>query len=175
MDDVLLIAVIGLAIALAVALVAIRRRTDELDALRRDVARKNQTRAGDEAARTAAATRASVEALESALPVGVLHFGQDRRIERANERAHALLDVKPGRLIGRTVMEAFLDHRAEGLISGVPIGGSATGEVKVGDREPRVLVVRVHRPDASGRARRGRGRRRSSGASSRSGRSSSTT
>ncbi len=80
----------------------------------------------------------------------MLHFGQDRRIERANERAHALLDVKPGRLVGRTVMEAFLDHRAEGLISGVPIGGSATGEVKVGDREPRVLVVRVHRPDASG-------------------------
>ena len=47
-------------------------------------------------------------------------------------------------------MEAFLDHRAEGLISGVPIGGSATGEVKVGDGEPRMLVVRVHRPDASG-------------------------
>ena len=47
-------------------------------------------------------------------------------------------------------MEAFLDPRAEGMISGVPIGGSATGEVKVGDREPRVLVIRVHRPDAAG-------------------------
>ena len=81
---------------------------------------KNQTRAGDEAARTAAATRASVESLEAVLPVGVLHFGQDRRIERANERAYALLEVKPGRLIGRTVMEAFLDPRAEGIISGRP-------------------------------------------------------
>ena len=150
MDDVLLIAVIGLTIALAVALVGIRRRTDELDELRRDVARKNQTRAGAEAARTAAAMRESVESLEAVLPVGVLHFGQDRRIERANERAYALLDVKPGRLIGRTVMEAFLDPRAEGMISGVPIGGSATGEVKVGDREPHVLVIRVHRPDAAG-------------------------
>ena len=114
MDDVLLIAVIGLTIALAVALVGIRRRTDELDGCARDVARKNQTRAGAEAARTAAATRESVESLEAVLPVGVLHFGQDRRIERANERAYALLDVKPGRLIGRTVMEAFLDPRAEG-------------------------------------------------------------
>ena len=149
-DDVLFIAVIGLTIALAVALVGIRRRTDELDELRRDVARKNQTRAGAEAARTAAATRESVESLEAVLPVGVLHFGQDRRIERANERAYALLDAKPGRLIGRTVMEAFLDPRAEGMISGVPIGGSATGEVKVGDREPHVLVIRVHRPDAAG-------------------------
>ena len=110
----------------------------------------NQARAGAEAARTAAATRESVESLEAVLPVGVLHFGQDRRIERANERAYALLDVKPGRLIGRTVMEAFLDPRAEGMISGVPIGGSATGEVKVGDREPHVLVIRVHRPDAAG-------------------------
>ena len=98
MDNALLIAVIGLAIALAGALVAIRRRTDELDALRRDVARKNQTRAGDEAARTAAATRIHRGRWSLALPVGVLHFGQDRRIERANERAHALLDVKPGRL-----------------------------------------------------------------------------
>jgi two-component system phosphate regulon sensor histidine kinase PhoR len=149
-DDVLLIAVIGLAIALAAALFAIRRRTDELDVLRLDVARRAQVRASEEAARTEAATVASVESLEAMLPVGVLHFDGDRRIERANDRAYALLDVKPGRLIGRTVMEAFLDPRAEGMISGVPIGGSATGEVKVGDREPHVLVVRVHRPDAAG-------------------------
>jgi two-component system phosphate regulon sensor histidine kinase PhoR len=149
-DDVLLIAVIGLAIALAVALVGMRRRTDELDALLRDVARRNETRAGAEAVRTAAATLASVESLEATLPVGVLRFDRDRRIERANERAYALLDVRPGRLIGRTVMEAFLDPRVEGMIGGVPIGGSATGEVRVGDREPRVLVIRVHRPDADG-------------------------
>ena len=149
MDDVLLIAVIGLTIALAVALVGIRRRTDELDELRRDVARKNQTRAGAEAARTAAAMRESVESLEAVLPVGVLRFGQDRRIERANERAYALLDVKPGRLIGRTVMEAFLDPRAERMISGVPIGGSATGEVKVG--RPGAARARPPRPSTGRR------------------------
>ncbi len=150
MDDVLLIAVIGLAIALTAALIGMRRRADELDALREDLARTAESRAGDEATRTDAAGLEAMASLESMLPVGVLRFDRDRRIERANERAYALLDVRPGRLIGRTVMEAFLDPRAEGILDGVPIGGSATGEVRVGDREPRVLLVRVHRPDAAG-------------------------
>jgi two-component system phosphate regulon sensor histidine kinase PhoR len=46
-------------------------------------------------------------------------------------------------------MEAFLDPRAEELIDGVPIGGSATVELRVGDGEPRILVVSAHRTDAS--------------------------
>ena len=54
MDNALLIAVIGLAIALLVALIGLRRRTDELDALHRAVSREAQSRATDEAARTAA-------------------------------------------------------------------------------------------------------------------------
>jgi two-component system phosphate regulon sensor histidine kinase PhoR len=58
--------------------------------------------------------------------------------------------VKPGRLLGRTVMQAFLDPHAEGVIDGVPIGGSAHGEVKVGEREPHRLVLRVYRPDDTG-------------------------
>ena len=57
MDDALLIAVAGLAIALAVALFAIQRRTDEIAVLRLDVARKNRTRAGDRGGEDAAATR----------------------------------------------------------------------------------------------------------------------
>ena len=151
MDGVLLIALIGMAIALVAALVLVRRRTDELDSLRYDAGVRLAALAATEATRTATAKAGAVEAVEALLPVGVLHFDQDRRIDGANERAHALLDVRPGRLIGRSVMEAFLDPAAEGLIDAIPVGGTASGEVKVGDREPHVLVVSVHRPDDAGR------------------------
>ena len=151
MDGVLLIAIIGLAVALVAALVLVRRRTDELESLRHDDRVRLAALAATEATRTEAAQARAVEAVEATLPVGVLHLDPDRRIDRANERAHVLLEVRPGRLLGRSVMEAFLDPGAEGLIDGVPAGGTASGEVKVGDREPRVLVVSVHRPDDDGR------------------------
>ena len=47
-------------------------------------------------------------------------------------------------------MQAFLDPRAEDIVDAVPVGGSTTGEIRVGDREPRVLVLNAHRPDDSG-------------------------
>jgi two-component system phosphate regulon sensor histidine kinase PhoR len=150
MEGVLVIGVIGLALALGAALLVVRRRTDEADTLQRRLASLTETQATAGARQAAEAAARSTASLEEQLPVGVLHFDADRRIDRANGRAYVLLDVKPGRLIGRTVMEAFLDPRAEGLIDAVPVAGAAAGEVKVGDREPRILVVRVHRPDPAG-------------------------
>ena len=149
MDGVLAIAVAGLAIALAAALYVIQRRTDDIAALRFDAASRARTHARTEAGRIADESDRAVATLEALLPVGILHLDAGRRIERASERAHALLGAKPGRLPGRTVMEAFLDPRAEELIDGVPVGGSATGELRVGDGEPRILVVSAHRPDPS--------------------------
>ena len=150
MDGVLAIAVAGLAIALAASLYVIQRRTDDVAALRIEAADRARTQARTEAERIADETDRAVGALEALLPVGVLHLDAGRRIERASDRAHALLGAKPGRLPGRTVMEAFLDPRAEELIDGVPVGGSATGELRVGEGEPRILVVHVHRPHATG-------------------------
>ncbi len=145
-----MIGVIGLALALGAALLVVRRRTEEADLLQRRLATLSEAQATAGAAQAAEAAARSTASLEELLPVGVIHFDADRRIDRANERAYVLLDVRPGRLIGRTVMEAFLDPRAEGLIEAAPIGGAAVGEVKVGDREPRILVVRVHRADSGG-------------------------
>ena len=150
MDGVLAIAVAGLAIALAAALYVIQKRTDDIAALRFDAASRARSQARTEAERVAEETNRAVGTLEALLPVGILHLDGGRRIERANDRAHALLGTKPGRLVGRSVMEAFLDPRAEELIDGVPVGGAATGELRVGDGEPRILVVSAHRPDAGG-------------------------
>ena len=150
MDGALVITVIGLSCALVASLLVIRRRNDELDATRFASTSRSAREVRLDAARTEARATRLRTALEELLPVGVVHFDAERRVDHANERAHALLDVQPGRLQAKTVMETFLDPRAEGLIDGVPIGGAATGEIRVGDREPRVLIIRIHRPDATG-------------------------
>jgi two-component system phosphate regulon sensor histidine kinase PhoR len=149
MDPVLAIVVVGLVLALLAALWVIRRRTDELDALR--------LAALAEGGPIPVAPPASEESVDDLLPVGVIQFDTNRRVERANPRAHTLLGAGPGRLVGRTVMESFLDARTEALIDGVPEGGSATGELTTragepvaGDRDRRVLVVRAHRPVGGG-------------------------
>jgi len=83
------------------------------------------------------------------VPVGVVHVGADRRVTVANAAAHALLGKGDGRLPGRTVMEAFLDARLEAALDAVPVGGSATAELRVGATvgagEPRLLAVRATR------------------------------
>ena len=55
--------------------------------------------------------------LDDLLPVGVLRFDAGRRVVAANARAHALLDVAPGRLLGRSIMETFLDLRVERFLA----------------------------------------------------------
>src|SRR3954452_8356325 len=83
------------------------------------------------------------------VPVGVLRIGGDRRVATANAAAHTMLSVAPGRLPGRTVMEAFLDARLEAALDAIPPGGSVTAELQVGATDPRVLVVRATRQPAS--------------------------
>jgi len=79
--------------------------------------------------------------LDDLLPVGVVRFGPDRRVAQANPRAHALLDVAPGRLVGRSVMETFLDLRVERFLD----EGGGTTEVRLGVGEPRTVVLRAAR------------------------------
>ena len=77
--------------------------------------------------------------LDDLLPVGVLRFDAARRVREANPRAHALLDVAPGRLLGRSMMETFIDLRIERFLDE---GGGMT-EVRVGAAEPRTVVLRA--------------------------------
>jgi PAS domain-containing protein len=140
MDGVAAITIGGLALALLAAVWVIRRRTDELDELRYAM-RRRDVETPAPAGRPQAASASPVEDL---LPLGVIRLDADRRIEHANARAHTLLGVAPGRLPGRSVMEAFLDARIEALIESVPAGGTAAGELRVGDGDLRVLAVRVH-------------------------------
>ncbi len=150
MDAIAAIVTVGLVLALLAALWVIRRRDGEIDALRLEAL--TSSRPGPTPPEPD-----RPEPIYDLLPVGVIQFDANRQVEHANPRAHFLLGVAPGRLVGRTVMESFLDARIESLIDAVPEGGSATGELLTqagdpasGDDDRRAVVVRAHRVAGAG-------------------------
>ena len=78
--------------------------------------------------------------------MGLIRIGPDQVIEHANEAAHVFLSRRRGSLMGRSVMEAFLDHRAEAVITGETDPGA--GGLEFEGPERRRLVLRA-RPDRS--------------------------
>ncbi len=146
MDLPAVLAVAGLTAALAAALFVLRRRTAELDALTVAV-----TPSGVVAALPAASDPADDGVTDDLLPLGVIRFGTDRRVLRANDRAHVILGAAPGRLLGRTMMEAFLDAQAEAYALGTDaIAAEPVLELRLGDPEPSPVLMRVDRRVAAG-------------------------
>ena len=138
MEPLSLIVLAGLALALAAALLVVRRRTDQLEVLADAMAASRAAVEGE----TAPAT----DPADDLLPVGIVRIVAGR-VARANARAHALLGIAPGRLVGRTVMEAFLDTRIEQLLTNLAAGGTATGELRTPEPDARVIAVRAHHLD----------------------------
>ena len=136
----LAIPVIGLAIALAAALYVIRRRDDELEALRAALQARRT-----EPVEAVVVAPGDPDAIYDFLPVGLVHLDASGRIDRANARAHGLLGAAPGRLAGRSVMETFIDARFEQQLDAIGIGMSGSGEIRTGDAEPRTLEFRAFR------------------------------
>jgi len=82
--------------------------------------------------------------LADQLRLGMLRIGHDHVIQQANEAAHVLLGKNTGSLVGRSIMEAFLDHLAEQAILGSLDGGG--GALELDGPGGRRLVIRA-RPD----------------------------
>jgi two-component system phosphate regulon sensor histidine kinase PhoR len=138
MESALAIGFVGAVVALAAALVVMRRRADQVDALRERLRAatdagvdRRQPLSGDDA--------------DDLLPVGVLRFDAAGRIAVANARAHALLEASRGRLVGRSIVETFLDARVERLLAGLADGGSATTEIRARDGETKIVLLRARR------------------------------
>ena len=157
MDLASLLVLTGLSVALLAALVALRRRSAELDALVEAeggaplVAAtaglpSGQSPGTARPARTEVPAPLVPDGLDDLLPAGIVRFGADGRVAAANARAAVLLGVAATRLVGRTVMEAFLDTRIEAFID----GGSGAVEVRLGDGEPRTVILRVARTAGGG-------------------------
>lgn len=87
---------------------------------------------------------ADMAALAESLPVGVIRLDEERRVVLANRAAHRILGRPPGSLVGRTVMETFVDPRIETLLSGRSRGEA---ELTIRGGEPRFVRVAA-RPSA---------------------------
>jgi two-component system phosphate regulon sensor histidine kinase PhoR len=114
---------------------------DAVDTLRRQ---------NDELEKELAADRIESDLLVEALAQGVLSVDGGLRIVGANSAAHTFLSRSPGALIGRTVIEAFLDVQAESITRAAMDQGSATGEVGPADPDGRRLLLRARRSAGGG-------------------------
>ena len=90
------------------------------------------------------------DAFVDALSQGVLTVDDGSRIVGANAAAHALLDQAPGALLGRTLIEAFIDTQVEAVAHAALEIGSATGEVAVAGADGPKLVLRARRAPSGG-------------------------
>src|SRR5688572_27892853 len=86
------------------------------------------------------------------LGIGVVRMDATGLIVVGNEAAHRYVGRKEGRLIGLSVMEAFVDHRIEDLTRAARRDGSAQRELVFAGEPPRTVSVRAQRAEAGGGA-----------------------
>lgn len=77
------------------------------------------------------------------LGIGLVRVSPDRRVQSANRSAAALLGWRPGGLVGKSLLEAFLDHEVEGLADAARRNGHASGEYVLSGEPPRTLSLHV--------------------------------
>ena len=83
----------------------------------------------DELASARAQDGASLDELSSVADhasLGVIRFDHRLRVQTANLAAHQALERRPGSLVGRTIIETFVDHRLEELVRSAIDGSVAS-------------------------------------------------
>lgn len=88
--------------------------------------------------------------LTELLSVGVVHLRDDLVVESANGAAHVILERRPGSMVGRSALEAFVDARIEAITRTAMELGSASGELAVRSNAAATVVVRARRSPVSG-------------------------
>jgi two-component system phosphate regulon sensor histidine kinase PhoR len=88
--------------------------------------------------------------LADLIGVGIVHIGDDLRVDLANTAAHVFLDRSPGSMAGRTAIEAFVDRHIEEIVRDAQETGAAVGEVTVRDADGPSLLVRARRSPVRG-------------------------
>ncbi len=82
--------------------------------------------------------------------VGIVRVADDMTVQHANHAAHVFLGASPGGLVGRTTMEAFVDHGVEAIVERARHDGAANGELAAREGERLGLVVRARRSPSAG-------------------------
>jgi two-component system phosphate regulon sensor histidine kinase PhoR len=83
--------------------------------------------------------------LADLIGVGVIRLTDDLRVEVANAAAHVFLEREPRSMIGRTAIEALLDHRIEAIARTAAERGTASGEIVLREPDGPTLVIRARR------------------------------
>ena len=98
---------------------------------------------------TTAATADRTAFVES-LAQGVLGVDDRLRITAANGAAHGLMGRAPGSLVGRSLIEMFLDLQVEAIARAALKDGAAIGEVALAGADGPRLLLHAHRAPAGG-------------------------
>ena len=132
-----------LAVTTLVAAVAWARRGRALDRLAADNEQLRQEAAAT--SRAMADRDADRAALLDAFDEGYVRVDGGNRVVEADSRAHQLLGHEPGTLVGRSLMEAFLDPAVEALATRVRSGstGATHVESRPADVDGLILAVRA--------------------------------
>jgi two-component system phosphate regulon sensor histidine kinase PhoR len=83
-------------------------------------------------------------ALLDLLGVGVLRLGPGSNVVHANAAAARLLELDPGRLIGRSLMETFLDHQVEETAAEASERKASSIEIEYAATDERRLLLHFH-------------------------------
>jgi two-component system phosphate regulon sensor histidine kinase PhoR len=83
--------------------------------------------------------------LADGLSVGVIRLDLELIVRYANPAAHVFAGRSPGALVGRSLMEAFIDRRMEELVATAGRSGAANGELTLRSADELSLVVRARR------------------------------
>ena len=100
--------------------------------------------------RELATSRESAARLLETIGPGVLTVDRTLRIVEANPAAHGLLDRAAGSLLGKTVMEAFLDTTVESVAQSALDLGAASTEIRQAGADGPAIVIRARRSPAGG-------------------------
>lgn len=98
----------------------------------------------------AAQTAQDTHYLTELLTAGVVRLRDDLTVEYANSAAHVMLDRRPGSMVGRSALEAFVDARVEDIARTSMELGSANGELTVRSTAAATITVRARRSPVSG-------------------------
>src|SRR4051812_5490793 len=77
--------------------------------------------------------------------VGIVRLTDDLQVEVANVAAHVFLGREPGSMVGRSAIEALVDHRIEAVARRARDVGSASEEVEPRGPDAATLIVRARR------------------------------
>ena len=81
------------------------------------------------------------------LSIGLLGIDREGRIEAANRAAEELLGLGPAGLVGRSTIEAFIDHQVEELVARAGQQGRAKGEHRLSGEPQRTLALTAWRAE----------------------------